>query len=158
MRIYLESHPTLGGIQPTSFQVQKAEHLTKYSSQPQSQCFFRGKLLKMKFLDSVCFDVRERDIFMIKRKDKSLIRDCLSLSQTWPGPPGGRILNYPGPAWPGGGGWRDWGWPQLRSTTRDINTSWLVPSKPLVNPLEEKLPGSSWPPRLPESPLHLQEE
>ena len=32
MRIYWESHLTLGGIQPTSPQVQKAEHWTKYSS------------------------------------------------------------------------------------------------------------------------------
>merc|ERR1712141_346090 len=30
---------------------------------------------------------------------------------------------------------------------------WLVPSKLLVNPPEERLPGSSWPPRLPGSLL-----
>lgn len=32
---------------------------------------------------------------------------------------------------------------------------WLVPSRPLVNPPEERLPGSSWPPKLPGKARHL---
>jgi len=44
------------------------------------------------------------------------------------------------------------------STQFDLNQPWPVPSRPLVNPPEEKLPGSSWPPRLPGSPPPLQEE
>merc|ERR1711997_347838 len=44
------------------------------------------------------------------------------------------------------------------STQFDLNEPWPVPSRPLVNPPEERLPGSSWPPRLPGSPLHPPEE
>merc|ERR1711881_140638 len=44
------------------------------------------------------------------------------------------------------------------STQFDLNQPWPVPSRPLVSPPEEKLPGSSWPPRLRGSPLPPPEE
>ena len=45
----------------------------------------------------------------------------------------------------------------LASVTSELSP-WLVPSKLQENPPEERLQGSSWPPRLPENLLQLLEE
>merc|ERR1712080_686010 len=42
--------------------------------------------------------------------------------------------------------------PVLSASFDNFSPAWLVPSKQPVNPPEERLPVSSWPPKLPENP------
>merc|ERR1711890_101223 len=48
--------------------------------------------------------------------------------------------------------------PVLSASFDNFSPAWLVPSKQPVNPPEERLPVSSWPPKLPENPLPPPEE
>merc|ERR1712027_46258 len=52
----------------------------------------------------------------------------------------------------------DRGTKQVSQLYNHQKIQWPVLSRPLVNPLEERLPGSSWPPRLPGNLLHPLEE